>query len=190
MDDPRLPALARLAVLTGAGLQPGQEVLVHGELEHAPLLREIARQAYEAGARFVDVLYADPWVRRAKVDLSPEDALGWTPPWMVERIERAGREGSAVIAIAGAAHAEIFEGADPARMAAARFRDFDRAWADAVMGQKIAWATAVQSGNQLRQQTGGERLLACIDLHTRLRGLLLLQRPGHRADCHQDSSRL
>jgi hypothetical protein len=35
--------------------------------------------------------------------------------------------------------------------------------------QKIAWATAVQSGNQLRQEAGGKRLPACLDLDTRLR---------------------
>src|SRR4051794_22967494 len=156
MDDTRLPALARLAVLTGAGLQPGQELLVHADLEHAPLLRAIATQAYEAGACFVDVFYADPWVRRAKVDLAPEDALGWTPPWMVERMERAAREGSAVIAIAGASHAEIYEGADPARMAAARFRDFDRAWADAVMGRQIAWAILAYPTEEWASEVFGE----------------------------------
>jgi aminopeptidase len=156
MDDSRLPALARLAVLTGAGLQPGQELLVHGELEHAPLLREIARQAYEAGAYHVDVQYADPLVRRAKVDLAPEDSLGWTPPWMVQRMERAAADGSAVIAIAGASHAEIFDGADPARMAAARFRDFDRAWADAVMGQKVAWAILAYPTEEWAAEVFGE----------------------------------
>jgi aminopeptidase len=154
--DSRLPALARLAVLTGAGLQPGQELLVHGELEHAPLLREISRQAYEAGAFYVDVQYADPWVRRTKVDLAPEDGLGYTPPWMVARMERAAQEGSAVIAIAGASHAEIYEGADPARMAAARFRDFDRAWADAVMGQKIAWAILAYPTEEWAREVFGE----------------------------------
>src|SRR5262245_5505647 len=156
MVDSRLPALARLAVLTGAGLQPGQELLVHGELEHAPLLREIARQAYEAGAFSVDVQYADPVVRRAKVDLAPDDALGYTPPWMVQRMERAAQEGSAVIAIAGASHADLFDGADPARMAAARHRDFDRAWADAVMGQKVAWAILAYPTEEWATEVFGE----------------------------------
>ena len=155
-DHSRLPALARLAVLTGAGLEPGQELLVHGELEHAPLLREISRQAYEAGAFYVDVQYADPWVRRAKVDLAPDDGLGYTPPWMVARMERAAQEGSAVIAIAGASHAQIYEGADPGRMAAARFRDFDRAWADAVMGQKIAWAILAYPTEEWAREVFGE----------------------------------
>ena len=169
MDDSRLPALARLAVLTGAGLQPGQELLVHGELAHAPLLQEIARQAYEAGAFYVDVQYADPWVRRAKVDSAPEDGLGWTPPWMVARMERAAQEGSAVIAIAGASHAAIFEGADPARMAAARFRDFDRAWADAVMGAKVAWAILAYPTEEWAREVFGEPDPAACGTRSRTR---------------------
>jgi aminopeptidase len=156
MDEPRLPALARLAVRTGAGLQPGQELLVFGQLEHAPLIRAIAREAYEAGARFVDVDFADPWVRRAKVDLAPEDTLGWTPPWMLQRIERAAREGAAVIAIAGASNAEVFEGADPGRLAGARFRDFDRAWADAVMSQQIAWTILAYPTEEWAREAFGD----------------------------------
>jgi len=156
MDDTRLAALARLAVRTGAGLKTGQELLVHGQLDHAPLLRAIAGEAYAAGARFVDVVYADPWVRRAWVDGAPEDALGWTPPWMVERISRAAADGAAVIAIAGASNAEVFEGADPARLAGARFRDFDRAWADALMGRRIAWAILAYPTEEWAREAFGE----------------------------------
>jgi aminopeptidase len=95
-------------------------------------------------------------VRRAKVDLAPEDGLGWTPPWMVARMERAAHEGSAVIAIAGASHAELFEGADPARMAAARFRDFDRAWIEAVTTQKVAWAILAYPTEEWAREVFGE----------------------------------
>jgi aminopeptidase len=139
MDD-RLTRYARLAVLTGTGLEPGQELLVHAGIEHAPLVRAIAAEAYRAGARYVDVQYADPWVRRALVDGAPEDSLSFTPPWMVARLERAVGENGALLAIAGASHAEVFQGADPTRMAKARPREFDRAWGDAVMGRQIAWA--------------------------------------------------
>jgi hypothetical protein len=93
MEDARLAAYARLVVLTGTGLQPDQELLVHASLEHAPLVRAISVQAYRAGPRYVDVLYSDPWMRRALVDHAPEDSLGWTPPWMVERLERATQRG-------------------------------------------------------------------------------------------------
>jgi aminopeptidase len=172
MDDSRHAAYARLAVLTGAGLQPGQELLVHAGLEHAPLVRAIAAEAYRAGARYVDVQYADPWVRRALVDGAPEDSLGWTPPWMVERLERAVREGGALLAIAGASHAEVFEGADPTRMAQARPREFDRAWGDAVMGQEIAWAIVAYPTEEWAREAFGtpdlERLWTAVGHALRL----------------------
>jgi aminopeptidase len=172
MDDPRLAAYARLAVLTGAGLQPGQELLVHAGIEHAPLVRAMAVEAYRAGARYVDVQYSDPRLRRALVDHAPEDSLSWTPPWMVERLERAVREGGALLAIAGASHAEVFEGADPTRMAQARPREFDRAWGDAVMGSQIAWAIVAYPTEEWANEVFGtpdvERLWGAVGHALRL----------------------
>ena len=65
----RLRAYARLLVRAGVNLTEGQELLVHGQLEHAPFVRAIAEEAYAAGARYVDVAYADRWVQRAFVDV-------------------------------------------------------------------------------------------------------------------------
>jgi aminopeptidase len=57
--DDILIAYARLAVRVGVNIQPGQVLLVNCALEHAPMACAIAAEAYEAGARFVDVAYAD-----------------------------------------------------------------------------------------------------------------------------------
>ena len=108
-------------------------------------MRAITVEAYRAGARYVDVVYSDPGVRRALVDHAPEDSLGWTPPWMIERLERATREGGALLAIAGASHAALFEGADPARQSQARAREFD--W-----GTKVY--TEMLTAKQLREALG------------------------------------
>ena len=55
----RLRAFARLLIRTGVNLNEGQELLLHAQHEHAPFVRALAREAYAAGARFVDVAYAD-----------------------------------------------------------------------------------------------------------------------------------
>jgi aminopeptidase len=138
--DSRLSAFARLLVRTGVNLQDGQELLVHGQHEHAAFVRAIAREAYAAGARFVDVLYADRWVQRAFVEAAPDEMLGWTPPWMVARLERAIEVGAAIIGVSADSGAEVYEGLDGDRLARARFRDFDRVWMDGVMGRKLAWS--------------------------------------------------
>ena len=51
----RLSAYARLLVRAGVNLGEGQDLLVDGQVEHAPLARAIAEEAYAAGARYVDV---------------------------------------------------------------------------------------------------------------------------------------
>ena len=66
--------------------------------------------------------------------------LGWTPPWMVARLERAIEVGAAVIGVSADSGAEVYEGLDGDRLARARFRDFDRVWMDGVMGRKLAWS--------------------------------------------------
>jgi aminopeptidase len=137
---PRLRAYARLLVHTGVNLAEGQELFVHAQHEHAPFARAIAEEAYAAGARFVDVAYSDRWVHRAFVATAPDEMLGWTPPWMVARLERAIDIGAAVIGISADSGAEVFEGLDGDRLARARFREFELTWIDGVMGRKLAWS--------------------------------------------------
>jgi aminopeptidase len=78
--DDRLAAYARLAVRVGLNLQPGQRLAVNALVEHAPLVRAVARESYASGASFVDPLYADPHVRRAHIEHADEAHLGWSPP--------------------------------------------------------------------------------------------------------------
>ena len=64
----RLSEYARLVVRVGLNLQPGQVLGINALLEQAPLARAVAREAYIAGAKYVDVLYTDQHVRRAHVE--------------------------------------------------------------------------------------------------------------------------
>ena len=59
--------LADLIVGFGANVQPGQLVGVTSYVGKEELTREIARAAYERGARYVDVLYWDQWVKRERL---------------------------------------------------------------------------------------------------------------------------
>ena len=79
-SDERLNAYARLAVEVGSNVGEGQVLWLNGLVEHAPLVRAIARAAYERGARYVEIDYADQHAKRARIEHAPEDSLGWTPP--------------------------------------------------------------------------------------------------------------
>ncbi|HZU19667.1 MAG TPA: aminopeptidase [Gaiellaceae bacterium] len=120
--DKRLEQYARLAVEVGLNLQPGQTLAVNALLEHAPFAREIARQAYAAGARYVDVLYSDQHVRRAHIENADDDALGFSPPWLVQRLDELGRTGGALLAITGNPEPELYADLDGSRVARSRMR--------------------------------------------------------------------
>jgi aminopeptidase len=115
----RIDRYADLIVRVGVNVQPGQTVFVDAAIDHAELVRAVVRSAYRAEARFVDVRYIDPYVRKALIDLGPEETLTDTPTWLLERVE-ALAEGGAMIMIAGEADPELLAGSDPARVGKAR----------------------------------------------------------------------
>jgi aminopeptidase len=126
-DPEKLAAYARLAVRVGVNLQPGQRLAVNGMIEHAPLVRAVAAEAYEAGASYVDVYYADQRVRKAHIAAAPDETLGWSPPWLIERLNTLGEDGGALIALSGNPEPELFADLDGARVAAARMRELTEA---------------------------------------------------------------
>jgi aminopeptidase len=136
----RLSAYARLLVRAGVNLSEGQDLLVDGQVEHAPLARAIAEEAYAAGARYVDVVYNDRRVHRAFVANAVDELLGSTPAWKLARLERAIESGAAVIGISADSGADVFTGIDEGRLARSRFRDLDRMWLEAVMARKLSWS--------------------------------------------------
>jgi aminopeptidase len=122
VPDQRLERYARLAVQVGLNLQPGQILAVNALPEHAPLVRAVAREAYAAGASYVDVLYSDQHVRRAHAELAADDMLGFSPPWLIARLRELGEQGGALIAITGNPEPELFADLDGERVGKARMR--------------------------------------------------------------------
>ncbi|MGH3132094.1 MAG: aminopeptidase, partial [Gaiellaceae bacterium] len=93
--------LAELTVAFGANVQPGQIVAVGGEIGQEALARAITTSAYRHGARFVDVQYFDPYVKRSRIACADPDTLDFVPSWYGDRILSLGEEHSARIQIAG-----------------------------------------------------------------------------------------
>src|SRR3954470_9235021 len=89
----RLERLAELAV-HGANVQPGQVLMVTGEIGNEDVARAVAAAGYRRGARFVDVDYFDPHVKRARIEHADPETLDFVPPWygrrMVEHAEEHG----------------------------------------------------------------------------------------------------
>jgi len=125
--DDRLQRYARLAVRVGLNLQPGQTLAVNALLEHAPLARAVAAEAYDAGARYVDVFYSDQHVRRAHIQGAAEDQLDFSPPWLIRRLEDLGSAGGAICAITGNPEPELYADLDGDRVGRARMRELSEA---------------------------------------------------------------
>lgn len=111
---------AELAVRVGANVQPGQLVDVLARVEHAPVARAVAREAYKAGASYVDVYYTDQHIRRALIEGAAEELLSWTPPWLLKRSVQVGDERAAVIALTGDAEPNLLADLPGERVGKAR----------------------------------------------------------------------
>jgi aminopeptidase len=122
-QDERLRDYARLAVQVGLNLQSGQNLAINALIEHVPLVRAVAREAYASGARHVDVLYSDQHVRRAHIEHVPEDELGWSPPWLVKRLDSLGEDGGALMAITGNPEPDLYADLDGHRVGLARMKE-------------------------------------------------------------------
>jgi aminopeptidase len=115
----RIDAYADLIVRVGANVQPGQTLFVNGLVEHAPLLRAITRAGYAAGAKLVDVRYADGHVRRAFIEHVDEEELTLTTPWQLARVEGLADQG-ALVMIGGDPEPELLADLDQQRVGKAR----------------------------------------------------------------------
>ena len=107
--------LAELAVRFGANVQPGQVLVVGGELGQEPLVRAITRAGYKAGARFVDAAYFDVYVKRERLLHAAEDTLDFVPTWYGQRLLAIGEQRCARIGLSGATHPHALDGVDPNR---------------------------------------------------------------------------
>jgi aminopeptidase len=106
--------LAELAVF-GANVQPGQLVAITSYVGKEDVTRRIAREAYRRGAKYVDVVYFDQWVKRERIAHAAEDTLDFVPPWMRERLFHLSDEHAARISLSGPHAPRALEGLDPAR---------------------------------------------------------------------------
>lgn len=119
-DQATLERFAELLVGFAANVQLGQIVAVSSEIGKEPLTRAIAAAAYAHGATYVDVAYADPWVRRARIAHGSDQALDTVPSWIGERILALGDQRCARIALTGPTAPRLLEDLDPARVGADR----------------------------------------------------------------------
>jgi aminopeptidase len=168
--DERLERYAAVAVEVGANVEVGQNLFINSRIEHAPLARALTRAAYKAGARYVDVYYTDQHVRRAMIELGPDEALDHAPPWLVERARSM--EGNAAIGTAGDPEPTLLADLDGERVGRAQMKEVARVIIGQMQDRSVNW-TAIAFPNEgwARQMFGEpdvERLWEALAFCTRL----------------------
>jgi aminopeptidase len=166
----RLDRYAELAVRVGTNLQEGQTLFLTAHLEHAPLARAIVRRAYKAGAAYVDMRYRDDRVRRALVELGPDEALSYTPPWM--KVWAEAQHEQATLWISGEPDPEALEGVDGERLGRTRMREMIEITNRHLINRSVNWSTVAYPNVGWATKAFGEpdveRLWDAVAFATRL----------------------
>jgi aminopeptidase len=135
----RLQRLAELAVLVGANVQRDQLVVISGMVENAPLMREIARAAYRAGAHRVEATFRDMHFTRAMVELGPEAALSETMPWDLAMLRTLIARKGAFIQVSGDAEPTLLADLDGQRVGRAQPVELINEYTRAISDDLICW---------------------------------------------------
>ena len=170
--DERLRRYAELTVRVGANVQPGQEVVILCQVEHASTARAIAREAYRAGAKRVVVRYADQHVRRAAIEPGPEEMLGRSPEHQLAWVSSWRETKPALIQLTGEAEPELLADLDPALVGKSESRDLTNLYRPLVAESLINWAIVSSPNPGWAESIFGEpdleRLWQAVAAATRL----------------------
>jgi aminopeptidase len=104
----------RLAELSvhGANVQEGQILLVAAEIGLEEQARAIAEAAYTRGAKFVDVAYFDPYLKRVRIESANPGTLDFVPQWYGERVLEHAEQNGARISLRGVTAPNVMDGLD------------------------------------------------------------------------------
>jgi aminopeptidase len=133
--------LASLLVNFGANVQEGQILDVRSALGKEELTRAITADAYKRGAKFVDVSYWDPYVKRERLEYAADDVLDFVPPWHGSRTLQLGDERAAVISLSGPVVPHLFDDVDPARLGRDVFPRV-KEWTTVINERTVNWCIA------------------------------------------------
>ena len=140
MED-RLERYAELIVNFGVNVQPGQILDLGSGLGKEELTRALTASAYKRGAKFVDVNYWDPWLKRIRVQHASDDVLDFVPRWYGERTLELGEERGATILLSGPLAPHLYDDLDPARLGRDVFPRI-KEWTTVINARTVNWCIA------------------------------------------------
>lgn len=143
----KMKRYARLAVRTGANVQPGQDVLIQCAVENAPFCRMVVKEAYKAGAREVFVRWKDDAISRMGFDYMDVSRFAEAEPWQMEVFNQVARSRGAMISIVSG-DPRALNGVAPEKLMAftRRSRELRREYDDVTDKNELQWNVIAAPG--------------------------------------------
>jgi aminopeptidase len=141
-----LKKYAKLIIHVGLNLRAGQPLIITNAstrgvpIHAAPLVREVTREAYEAGSPFVDVIWNDEQLIRARIQFAPAGTFNEYADWHIQALHTVIKRGGALLTIRSN-NPDLLSGLDAERVGAmqsthlAKFSPVSLA----VSGNQINW---------------------------------------------------
>lgn len=108
---------AKLIVTQGVNLQKGQELVIDASVENVELVRLIAEEAYQVGAKDVIVHYTDEKISRMRYDHCSIEHFQTVPQYLVELRNQYALKHAAYLSITSN-DPEVMKGVDPLKISA------------------------------------------------------------------------
>lgn len=105
--DLQLRELAKLAVLRGIALQPGEIVGISAPVSCCNFVRELEKSAFRAGAANVFVQWEDPHLKKQRMLHASQKKICETPEWEFAALEYVARNGGCLIQVRSPLFEEI-----------------------------------------------------------------------------------
>jgi aminopeptidase len=150
--DESLKKYAQLIVHVGLNLRKGQRLIINNAstrgvpLHAAPLVRAVAREAYQAGARYVDVIWNDEELIRTRVQDAPADSFSEYSDSHVTALMDIVEKGDAMLTIRSN-NPDLLSDLDPERVGALQKTHLEKfaPISLAVTGNKLNWLVVAAS---------------------------------------------
>ncbi len=144
--DRSLKKYAEIIIKVGLNLRAGQRLIINNAstrgvpLNAVPLVRELTRVAYEAGARYVDVIWNDEALLRTRVQYAPSDSFNEYSDWHIQALSDITENGDAMLTIRSN-NPDLLNGLDSERVGAWQKTHLERfnPVSKAITSNKMNW---------------------------------------------------
>ena len=155
-----LAKYAEAIVKVGLNIRAGQRLIINNmavrgvPYQFAPLVREVAKAAYTAGAKYVEVIWGDEEMLRLRAQHAPRDSFDEYPTYMIDAIMNMVNNGDALLSIGGA-NPDLLGGIDPEIVGKMQTRHLNAASkvSERVTTNAINWCVVAAAGEDWAKKT-------------------------------------